>query len=211
MVHGKVLRARSRMRGSSRSTPRPPRRCRAWSRFCSAPSSSDFDPYWGHAIKDRPILAIDRVRFAGEPVAAVAAEDEAIAEAALREIVVEYEELPVVGTVDEAIAADAPLVHDGPLRPGLFHGLGKLPEREGNVCYRYRLDAGSVELAEADAGSRSRATTSSPPSTSTRWRPTPWSPSSTATRSPSGRPASTRSWSGPRSPPCSSCRSGACG
>jgi CO/xanthine dehydrogenase Mo-binding subunit len=110
-----------------------------------------FDPYWGHAIKDRPILAIDRVRFQGEPLAAVAAEDEATAEAALREIVVEYEELPVLGTIEAAIADDAPLVHDGKLRPGLFHGLGELPDREGNVCYRYRLDAGSVELAEAEA------------------------------------------------------------
>jgi CO/xanthine dehydrogenase Mo-binding subunit len=115
------------------------------------PELGDFDPYWGHAIKDRPILAMDRVRFVGEPVAAVAAEDEATAEAALREIVVSYEDLPVAGTIAEAIADDAPLVHDGPLRPGLFHGLGKLPEREGNVCYRYRLDAGSTELAEAEA------------------------------------------------------------
>ena len=112
---------------------------------------ADFDPYWGHAIKDRPILATERVRFAGEGVAAVAAEDEATAEAATREIIVEYEELPVVGTIDEAIADGAPLVHDGELRPGLFHGLGKLPEREGNVCFRYRLDAGSVELVEAEA------------------------------------------------------------
>ncbi len=110
-----------------------------------------FDPYWGHAIKDRPILATERVRFQGEPVAAVAAEDEATAEAALHEIVVSYEELPVVGTIAEAIADDAPLVHEGESRPGLFHGLGELPDREGNVCYRYRLDAGSVELAEAEA------------------------------------------------------------
>ena len=46
----------------------------------------DIDPYWGHAIRDRPILAIDRVRFHGEPIAAVAAEDEATAERALLEI-----------------------------------------------------------------------------------------------------------------------------
>jgi CO/xanthine dehydrogenase Mo-binding subunit len=115
------------------------------------PDLADFDPYWGHAIKDRPVLAMDRVRFQGEPVAAVAAEDEAAAEAAVHEIVVEYEDLPVVGTIGEAIADDAPLIHDRELRPGLFHGLGKLPQREGNVCYRYRLDAGSVELAEAEA------------------------------------------------------------
>jgi CO/xanthine dehydrogenase Mo-binding subunit len=112
---------------------------------------AEFDPYWGHSIKDRAILAIDRVRFAGEPVVAVAAEDEAIAEAALHEIVVDYEELPTVGTLEAAIADDAPAIHEGEQRPGLFHGLGELPERDGNVCYRYRLDAGSVELAEAEA------------------------------------------------------------
>jgi len=117
----------------------------------TGPELDDLDPYWGHAIKDRPILAMDRVRFVGDPIAAVAAEDEATAEAALREIVVDYEELPVAGTIAEAIAEDAPLIHEGALRPGLFHGLGKLPEREGNVCYRYRLDAGSTELAEAEA------------------------------------------------------------
>ncbi|MGH2988703.1 MAG: xanthine dehydrogenase family protein molybdopterin-binding subunit, partial [Solirubrobacterales bacterium] len=55
------------------------------------------------------------------------------------------------GTIAAATADDAPLVHDGELLPGLFHGLGELPERQGNVCYRYRLDAGSVEGAEAEA------------------------------------------------------------
>ena len=59
---------------------------------------SDLDPYWGHAIKDRPIVALERVRFAGEPVAAVAAEDEATAAAAVNAIRVEYEELPVAVT-----------------------------------------------------------------------------------------------------------------
>ena len=107
--------------------------------------TADLDPYWGHAIKDRPIVAIDRVRFAGEPVAAVAAEDEATATAAVNAIEVEYEELPVVGTVDDAIAPDATLLHEGPVRPGLFHGLGELPPRDGNVCYRYAIGRGEPE------------------------------------------------------------------
>lgn len=112
---------------------------------------ADIDPYWGHAIKDRPIVAIGKVRFHGEPVAAVAAEDEATAERALLLIEVEYEELPVVGTVEQAVAPGAPLVHDGELRPGLFHGLGELPPRDGNVCYRYRIDRGEVEAVFARA------------------------------------------------------------
>ncbi len=111
----------------------------------------DIDPYYGHAIKDRPIVAIDRVLFAGEPVAVVAAETEAAAEAALRLIEVDYEELPAVRTVEEALAADASILHDGPTRAGLFHGLGDLAEREGNVCYRYQIDRGELEAAFAHA------------------------------------------------------------
>jgi CO/xanthine dehydrogenase Mo-binding subunit len=111
----------------------------------------DIDPYFGHAIKDRPIVAIDKVRFHGEPVAAVAAETTAAAAAAVDAIEVEYEELPVVGTLDEALADGAPVLNEGPLRPGLFHGLGELPPREGNVCYRYRIDRGELEAVFARA------------------------------------------------------------
>jgi CO/xanthine dehydrogenase Mo-binding subunit len=117
----------------------------------TASDLQDIDPFWGHAIKDRPIVAIDKVRFAGEPIAAVAAEDEATAEAALARIEVEYDELPVVATVEDAMRAEAPLVHEDQSRPGLFHGLGTLPPREGNVCYRYRIDRGEVEAAFAHA------------------------------------------------------------
>ena len=112
---------------------------------------ADIDPYYGHAIKDRPILAIDKVRFHGEQVAAVAAETPAAAAAALDAIVVEYEDLPVVADVEAAVAADSPLVTDREIVPGLFHGLGQLAPREGNVCYRYRLDKGEPEAVFAHA------------------------------------------------------------
>jgi CO/xanthine dehydrogenase Mo-binding subunit len=111
----------------------------------------DIDPYYGHAIKDRPIVAIDKVRFHGEQVAAVAAETPAAAAAAVEAIVVEYEELPVVAGVEDAVAPGATLVTDRPTTPGLFHGLGELPPRDGNVCYRYRLDKGESEAVFAHA------------------------------------------------------------
>lgn len=111
----------------------------------------DLDPYYGHALRDRPVVALDRVRFAGEPVAVVAAESEAAAVEAARLIEVQYEELEVVGTLEDALRPDAPLVHDGPVRPGLFHGLGALGPREGNVCYRYRFSWGDVAAAFAGA------------------------------------------------------------
>jgi CO/xanthine dehydrogenase Mo-binding subunit len=111
----------------------------------------DIDPYYGHAIKDRPIVAIDKVRFHGEQVAAVAAETPAAAAAAVEAIVVEYEELPVVADVEAAVAPHPPLVTDREIVPGLFHGLGKLAPREGNVCYRYQLDKGELEAVFAHA------------------------------------------------------------
>ena len=111
----------------------------------------DVDPYFGHAIKDRPIIAIDKVRFHGEPVVAVAAETVAAAAAAVDAIAVEYEELPVVADVEAAVAPGSTVVNDLPARPGLFHGLGELPPRDGNVCYRYRIDRGELEAVFARA------------------------------------------------------------
>ena len=151
MLHGKVLRsprphARILSIDTSRAEAMPGVVC-----VLTARDLGDIDPYWGHAIRDRPILAIDRVRFHGEPVAAVAAEDEATAERAVLEIHVEYEDLPVASTVEQAMADGAPLVHEGPMRAGLFHGLGELPPRDGNTCYRYRIERGEPEAVFAHA------------------------------------------------------------
>ena len=107
----------------------------------------DIDPYYGHSIKDRPLLAIDRVRFVGEPLAAVAAEDEVTAEQALSLIEVEYEDLPAATTLEQALSDDAPRLHETEtLRPGLFHGLGEL-NPDGNICYQHSINRGN--LAEA--------------------------------------------------------------
>ncbi len=66
----------------------------------------------GRAMRDMPILARDRVRFVGEKVAAVAADDVETAEEALGLIEVEYEELSAVFDPVEAIEPDAPRVHE---------------------------------------------------------------------------------------------------
>src|SRR6266508_2317359 len=57
-------------------------------------------------------LAVDRVRFEGEPVVAVVAEDPATAEDALELVNVEYDPLPCIATVDAGLADDAPLLYD---------------------------------------------------------------------------------------------------
>ena len=66
---------------------------------------------WG-AIRERQYLPMDKVRFIGEAIAGVAATDEDTAQDALELIEVEYEELPAVFDVEEAMKEGAPQVHD---------------------------------------------------------------------------------------------------
>ncbi|HEY1371540.1 MAG TPA: xanthine dehydrogenase family protein molybdopterin-binding subunit, partial [Candidatus Binatia bacterium] len=61
-------------------------------------------PHYGTYIKDQPIVALDKVRYIGDVVAAVAATDERIADQALAAIEVDYEELPALLDVDAALA-----------------------------------------------------------------------------------------------------------
>ena len=60
----------------------------------------------------RPVIAMHKVRYVGEPVAAVAAEDLASAEDALSAIQVNYEELPSVTGIDAALQKGAPVIHE---------------------------------------------------------------------------------------------------
>ncbi len=66
---------------------------------------------YGRRLRDVPPLAQERVRFAGERVAAVAADDVETAQRAVELIEVEYEELPAVLEPEDALADDAPLLH----------------------------------------------------------------------------------------------------
>src|SRR5918993_119219 len=61
----------------------------------------------------RPVIAMNKVRYIGEPVAAVAAVDQATAEQAAALIEVQYEELPVAVGIDRARAPGAALIHEG--------------------------------------------------------------------------------------------------
>ena len=106
----------------------------------------DFPLLFGAAIRDQPFLAIDRVRYVGEPVVAVAATSEAAAQEAVDLIKVDYEELPAVVDMRMALADDAPLVH-----PGLHEyqrGPAEIvPHTNINTLYRY--ERGDVEAGFA--------------------------------------------------------------
>ena len=89
----------------------------------------------GAVLATQPVLADDRVRFQGEPVAAIAADTPEIAAQAADLVEVEYEELPGVYDPLAALAPDAPVVHEG-----------------GNVLRRWHLRSGDVAegFARAD-------------------------------------------------------------
>ena len=69
-------------------------------------------PRSGGIVKDETMIARGKVRYVGEPVAAVAAADAYTAARAAAAIEVDYEPLPAVLSIDDALAAGAPIVHD---------------------------------------------------------------------------------------------------
>jgi CO/xanthine dehydrogenase Mo-binding subunit len=106
------------------------------------------DVRFGGALKDETVFAAAKVRYVGQPVAAVAATTPEAAEAALRAIEVVYEPLPAVLDLDAALALGAPLVHEE------WETYTAIPilHRDGNVCNRARIVVGDVErgFEEAD-------------------------------------------------------------
>ena len=70
------------------------------------------DPFYGAVVRDRPFIATDKVRYQGEPVAAVAAVDLSTAEEALDLIQVKYDELPVISDTVGALMDGEATVHE---------------------------------------------------------------------------------------------------
>lgn len=98
---------------------------------------------FGPLLQDRPALARDVVRYAGEPVALVVAVDAPTAELAVRQIRVAYEPLPVVLTPSQALAGGAPLVHSR--ADGYKKVLTDVyPEKGTNIASRYRMRKGNA-------------------------------------------------------------------
>jgi CO/xanthine dehydrogenase Mo-binding subunit len=110
------------------------------------------EPWLGPAFKDQPVLAIDRVRYFGEPLAVIVAETRDQARDAADLVAAEYEDLPAVYDVRQAVQPDAPLVHDE-LKPAkVFADLAHLAGKANtNVCYHYHLETGDVDHAFAEA------------------------------------------------------------
>jgi CO/xanthine dehydrogenase Mo-binding subunit len=107
---------------------------------------------YGVQVRDQTVLALERARHVGDPVAAVAAGTPREAETASALVHVDYEELPAVLDVLDAVRPDAPLVHDAQTvsQSGAAY-FGIRPQPGTNVCHRFRIRHGDVQAGFAEA------------------------------------------------------------
>lgn len=96
----------------------------------------------GSVIQDRPPIARDKVRYFGEPVAVVVANTEQEAVHAVNLISVEYEPLPVINTVEDAVKKDAILIHE---KLGNYY----CPNAEANPRFNTNI-AGCTKIRKGD-------------------------------------------------------------
>lgn len=105
------------------------------------------DVKYGRTSIDRYMLARNKVRYMGDPVAAVAAESEAVVKQALKKIKVVYEPLPVVIDPEETMKPSAPTLHEDMPLPA------NLPKDANvkNVCGYTAVHVGDPDKAMAEA------------------------------------------------------------
>jgi carbon-monoxide dehydrogenase large subunit len=113
-------------------------------------TGNDIKGLFGPVLQDRPVLAQDVVRFAGEPVAAVAATSKQIARRALEKIEVNYELLKPVFTAEEALAPTAPILHEDLMNYERENTA--FPTAGTNICSHFKIRKGDAEkgFAESD-------------------------------------------------------------
>jgi len=119
------------------------------------------EPYYGPAFHDQPILALDKVRYVGEPVAVVLAADPHVAERGVELIDAQYDELAAVYDEIEALSSDV-IVHEVLKPAGTFPDLKHLAGRTNtNIALDYHLRRGDAETAMASTLTLKPTTTAS--------------------------------------------------
>lgn len=98
----------------------------------------------GVLYEDRPILARDKVRYYGEPVAVVVANSEVEAKRAMEEVKIQYEPMPVVNSPSEAFKVDAPLVHENMSSYRVIKDV--MPKPDTNIVNHVKIRKGNMEV-----------------------------------------------------------------
>jgi CO/xanthine dehydrogenase Mo-binding subunit len=110
------------------------------------------DPVFGPVFRDQPLLATDTVRFVGDPIVAVVADNLDAASAAADLVRVDLEELPAVFDPVEALEASAPVLHAGePKKSAMFRDIIVNNVVGTNVCNQFHIRKGDVEAGFAEA------------------------------------------------------------
>ena len=113
----------------------------------TADDLGDLGRRFGHIVCDHPILAEGKVRYYGEPVAAVVAETSHEAADAAERVWIEYEDLPTLTTAAEALASEA-LIHEESYAGPERGFLGVKPEAAAdNAAHRAELGWGDVDAS----------------------------------------------------------------
>ncbi|MYF18455.1 MAG: xanthine dehydrogenase family protein molybdopterin-binding subunit, partial [Gemmatimonadetes bacterium] len=99
-------------------------------------AATDPEGFPGIKVPHHPVLATGKVRFVGEPIAAVAATDAYIAQDALDLIEVDYEPLDAISSADAAFADGAPVIHE---------------DWDDNMAFTWSIAGGDVDAAFAEA------------------------------------------------------------
>ncbi len=151
MLHGKVLRsphAHARIKSIDVSKALEYPGVRGVLTGKDMPVAQKNDASQGQRFESDNVIAREKVLYKGHPVAAVAAVNPHVAETALELIDVQYEMLPPVLDVLDAMKDDAPLLHDDLM----FNDMGEETDKHSNIASRYRFEQGELEkgFAEAD-------------------------------------------------------------
>jgi CO/xanthine dehydrogenase Mo-binding subunit/aerobic-type carbon monoxide dehydrogenase small subunit (CoxS/CutS family) len=104
---------------------------------------------YGKALPDQPALAVDLVRYFGEPVVVVVAESEEIANLALDKIIVGYEPLPTVFNPIEAMKSAAPKLHEEDIYRSLSPHSDEVHTK--NILYHFPIRKGDIDSGFAQA------------------------------------------------------------
>jgi CO/xanthine dehydrogenase Mo-binding subunit len=111
-------------------------------------------PSFGAYVRDQRIVATDKVRYVGDVVAALAAVEESTAGEAVKLIEVDYETLPAVYTVEDALKKGAPLVHElleGRKEPQYGRGGAHILHDHSNICFHFRHQRGNIDQGLRDS------------------------------------------------------------